>query len=659
MTTTMNATSSSILVRLANYSNTPFSGWIRRTIDVLPPHPAGELRFGLFARRARYVVGRRVGRSTWIVDLWLEQLDRDEEVSFDLHGFDAWQFGLPPAKPNPVAFFGGMPTVNGVQLQLREAKQDGAGMSLRFAARLPGLLHVEFWCLWRPDEPGLVHGEVVVCAANPASTNVVESTPDLRLSWGDALVHVPGAGWGTPIVPATWFADGAARGVPITLVWPRNFAGEWLAMVAAVNRSTCGTGLQQLLPFGNPRLPVGFDGKAWTTGLYAESLRRLHTWEPAMLGPNMRSSDTGAQEDQVFVRGEVFDSRGLGAEEVAYFAALKLLARPCHHLLEDGSIADPRTAVPILRYWDGYAFGNPVVNPYGLFGKPRTPSLEESHGWSGPDVEHWLINTLAAAARYTGSHALQWELRNQAHVYFGQQTTNPGWSTSQPWASRAVGWEAIAAVRLFECLEDRSLAARVVAHWGSRWSDVIWPAYGENEIVDIRVDDSRLGPGAWWMPWQQSVAAYGLDLAGQWLAVPGARVCALRLAKAVLQHAWAKINGRWCTAPVAPVPSAMAMTADNVSAPIDVSKARRFVHEETGVKVFPHAAAVVAALAADITEWQPTLFDEAFNLFGMPLAIAVVLRHEPDNETAREIWQQCVADNRGHSWLAPGIEVAQ
>jgi len=490
-----------------------------------------------------------------------------------------------------------------------------------------------------------VHAEVVVCAANPDVPDVVTSVPDLRLQWGDALVHVPGAGWQAPIVPATWFADGAARGVPLTLVWLRNVQNEWLAAFAAVQRSTCGTGLRKLWPDGNPALPSWFDGKPWTMAVYAASLRRLHTWEPALLGPSMRSGDSGAQEDQVFVRGEVFGRRGLGAEECAYFAALKIMARPCHHLLPDGAIADPLTAQPILRYWDGYVHGHPVVSPNRL-GKNRIPTLEESHGWSGPDVEHWLLNTTAAAARLTGSHALQWELRHQAHVYFGQQSINPGWSTTQPYAARAVGWEALNVVQLVYALEDWDLADRVQRHWLDRFRIVIEPAYGDEEIVDIRVDDPRLGPGAWWMPWQQAVAAYGLDLAGREFGCVAARDCALRLAKAVMQHAWAKRSGRWVTAPVAPVPAVMAMTTENVSAPIDGAKAREWVHKETGV---PRIETIA----------PPALFDEAFNLFGMPLAIAVVLRHEPENAVAREIWNQCVADNRGHSWLAPGIEVSQ
>lgn len=628
------------VVRLANYSSEPFSGWARAVVDT-KPLPVGEVDGVICVR------GRQTGLDTWAVDLRVA-LKPNEQRTIDLGTAKRARWAIGPLPADPARFFGArLPTVNGTELQLRDARQDGTALSMHFQGRLAkelptggsasSLWHVDFWCLWRPDEPGLMTGEVVCCASNPSIPDVLcessgaassavaasstasatsstgvatdaDSTTaltGLRLSWGDALVHVPGAGWNAPIVPPSTFATGQARGVPVTLVWPRNVINDWFAVVAGVNRSVCAVGIAKLLPDGNPTLPAGFNATAFTTGLYQESLRRLHTWEPPLLGPAPQSGTTGSQEDQVFVGGECFAPDGLGAEQVRYLNALRILSRPCHHLQEDGTIVDPSAMTPRLTYWDGMPFAHPVVNPYGLLGKPRNPTVDECHGWSGPDVEHWLMNQTVAAARLTGSRALQWELRCQAMVYFGQQTTYSGWSTSQPWASRAVGWEAIAAVHLWRNLEDRLLAERVRLHWLDRFGTVIAPAWRDRDVVDVRFNDPRLGPGAWTIPWQASVGAYGLDLAGEQFGVPEARSIALRLASVVVRDAWDFRDGRW------------------------VSRAQQPVS-------------------------GPYMFgDESFNGFGMPLAPAVVLRHDPNNARASSIWSQ-IAGNGG-SWIAPGV----
>lgn len=603
------------IVRIGNYAPMPFRGWVRTTIDQRPSLDSGEQNVHRLSGswNARFVVGPAIGVDCWLVDVWVD-LDAGEEVALDLSHAHPWQFNDGPAHADPLAFFGGLPSINGILLQPDQAIGEGAGVALHFRARVPdSLLHYDLWALWRPDEKAIVHAELVIAASNDTKPDVVTFVPDLRLTWGDAIVKVHGAGWNAPVLPAGTIAYGQARGVPLTLFWLRHLdAASWAAAPAAAERSVCAVGAKNLWSDGEPHLHIDFDARQWTLDRWTQSLQRLHTWEPALLGPNPRSGDTGGQEDQIFVRGEALLPGGLGAEQIAYFAALKILARPCHHLRWNGQLQDPRLALPLLRYWDGYVHPSAVVSPNRL-GKARGPDLWESRGWSGPDVEHWLLNTTAAAARLTGSRALQWELRNQAMVYFGQQTVNPGWSTSQAYAARAVGWEAIAVVHLFRTLEDRDLAAAVLAHFQQRWAVVIGPWIGTNDIIDVRVNDPRLGPGAWWMPWQVAVCAYGLDLAGAEFQLPELRAVALRLAKAIVRDAWVKFvadgqPSRWRSAPLKPVDMAV-----------------------------------------------PFNSDEAFNLFGMPLAPAVVLRHEPGNTIAREIWDQCVADNHGHSWLVPGV----
>lgn len=588
-------------VHLANYSILSSPGWVRTTVDKLPPHARGTVD------GVDYVVGRRVGLETWAIDV-RASLFPGETRTLDLSAATVSALPVVGLPGDPWQHFGGALTVNGVPLQITSLTIDGTAWSVHLHARVTPMLYVQCWVLWRGDEPGLMHGEVAVTTSNPSVPDLTASTTGLWLQWGDAITYVAGAGWGAPIVPAgTTFGNGQVRAVPFVLAWPRHLKTErdWLSALAAANRTTCAVGVSKLLADGNPLYPSGFDAKKWTTDRYSESLRRLHTWEQPMAGPNMRSGDTGGQEDQIFVRGESLLPGGLGAEQVAYLSALKMLARPCHHLEVDGRIVNPTTAVPRLIYWDGVPHWHFGVSPNRL-GKERNATIEETNGWGGPDVEHWLMNTHAAASRLTGSHALQWGLSHQSMIYMGQQTTTPGWSTSQAYASRAVGYEGMNVVHLWRELEDRTLADRVRLHWIKRYTDVIAPAWRDKDIVDVRIDDPRLGPGPWWMPWQQSLGAYGLDLVCTQIGPPEGRVIALRIAKAVMNDAWVKVGERWQTRPIKPV------------APGGTS-------------------------------------DEAFNGFGMPCAIAVVLRHEPTNVKARAIWDQVKASG-SLSWLAPGVQ---
>jgi len=592
------------VVRVANRSGLPFDGWHRTTVDVCPPH-AAALVGDVFCVR-----GRPFGTSTWVVDLHLT-LAPFQERTLDLSGGTPIPWTFTPLTVDPLAFFGGSLTMNGQPLHFEGATVDGATAVLRFQGRIAPMLLTDVWMLWRPEEPGLMRAECVVTASNPGLPDVTVTTPPggLNLAMGDARVHVPGAGWQVPVVPGgVTMGNGQSRAVPVVFVWLQHLytPAQLFAAIAAVTPSIYSVGIDRLLPNGNPSLPAGFSALAWTIGRFQESLRRLHTWEAGVCGPNPASGDTGAQEDQVFVRGEPCLADGAGSEQMAYYGALKMFNRPCHHLEADGRIVDPALHTsPRLVYWDGHPHWNTTVSPDQL-GKPAFPTAAECSGWSGPDVEHWLINTLAAGARYTGSYALQWELRHQAMLYLGCCTTDPGLSTSQPFAARAVGWEGIVVSHLWNCLEDRDLADRVRVRWIDRVNDVILPAYGGRVQWDVRLDDVRLGPGAWWIPWQQSVGAYGIDLACEQLGPLAGRWLARDGAQAVLDHAWVWVNGRWQSR------AAMPVAGGGTS-------------------------------------------NEEFNFFGMSMSVAVALRHDPSNLLPNWIWWQLRTDDAGHSWLAPGI----
>ncbi len=595
-------------VTVANHWHTASTGWHRTTVDVRPPHAAGTLPDG-----TRYVLGRQTGRDVWAVDLHLE-LEPREVRTLNLSTGTA---SAPPAVAPPediFGHFGGWAAVNGVPLGIVSGQVDGAAVSVHLRGRVGRTFVVDAWLDWRPDEPWLVTGEATLTSSNPAVPDVLEAVHDggYTLTFGDSMA------WGNVLAPAgDTFADGQARAVPVAFAWPRHapsYEAWFLTVPQAVYRCVCLVGVRELWAGqGNPRVLPGLNPGEWTGIRYPVALSRIGTWEAAVTGPNMNSADSGAQGDQVFVAGECMFQPG--PEQVHYLSALKLAARPNHLRRPDGSPMDP-AEVATVQFWHGRPHAQSTHN---LLGKSRGIEAVDAHGWWGPDTEHWLANGLTVAARVTGSRALQAELSQQARLYLmSQALPGPGhenWVTSGTDAARAIGWVNILAVHLWENLEDRALAARVRQRAIDRMTAVYIPQLtARGDYWDVRRDDPRLGTGDWWIPWQQSVGAYGLDLAGERFGVPEARNVALRGARAVLRDAWRQDAGRWLTQPQRPV---------------------------------------------DTT--RDTLRDESFNYFGMSLAVATVLKHEPANATARSIWQQLLASATKEgdlSWLAPEVALA-
>ncbi len=594
------------VVRIANHSPLPFQGWKRTTVDVMPPHASGTVA------GATYVLGRAVGLDTHVVDVRIA-LQPFQTVALDLSQAQPINFVRGPFVSSAVAF-GGVAAINGLPMTLLNVLGDGAGYTCHWRRRTIPMIAVDLWCTWYPDQPGLCSGEVAITASNPAVPDLAAWLPaGFPLQLGDAVTLTTQGSLFSLLPNDTLFADGQSRLQPVTFVWPARLPAtqDWLNAVVIANYLVGACGLQQLLADGNPTYPAGFHPQAWASARFSESVRRLHTNEELLCGPAKMSSVTGRQEDQTFVRGEALLPGGTGAEWIAYLNALRLGSRPCHHLEEDGRPLDLALHVnPRLVFWDGRPHWSPVLSPDRL-GKPGGITPDDSKLWWGPDVEHWLMNTLAAATRLTGSPACQWLLGHQARIYRLQCTTMPGLSTSNPFASRAVGWEGILAVHLWRELEDRPMAAAVRTHWQDRVTNVILPAYQNRQfgVWDPRYDDPRLGKGWWWMPWQQAVGAYGLDLGCAVLGPAAGRPVALAAAQAVLAQAFVLQNGVWINH------SAVAFDG-------------RF-----------HA-------------------DTSMYLFGTPLAPAVVLRHLPNDPLALAIWNQMHAAATGTehtAWFAPGV----
>ena len=595
------------MIQISNHAAIPFSGWKRTTVSEKPPFEAG-----VFADGTKFVLVSQQGLSTWVVDICPSLMRPDERRTYFFDDASPCTISVDPLPSEPLALFG-VPTLNGVPFELEDLKQEGAGYRLQMKRRIGRMFLVRIWAIYRPSEPGLMTCEALIVASNGNVPDLTEQTPQegLVIQWGNALCHVAGR-WITNVLvpPGETFADGMARGFNFQLVWPALIEQQNNYLFGTMSGLVSACGQTKLYPQGNPVYSTSFRARDWVAARFMESLRRLHTWEPGVCGWNPRSADAGAQDDQIFVRGERLLPGGEGAEIVAYNSALKVLNRPCHHLEHSGVFADSNVHPNCMFWW-----GRPHKALPDRLGKVDGLDTDSgiSYGWAGPDDEHWFYNTLFAASRLTGSDILQWEMSQQAHIFLFQETLpsqagKAGWFTTNSRSARSVGWACLLAVYLYENLADRVLAERVKERIKARIREVYVVQLGPREVWDPRLDVPSLGPGLRWMPWQQAVGAYGLDVASKYFGVVEGIPVALAAAKKVLQDAVLTKFGRW-------------------------------------------VAMDIQTVEGSLTETPNTFF-----LFGFPLAAATVLKHEPQNMRAVSIWNQMVGDAQASgstSWIPP------
>lgn len=215
-----------------------------------------------------------------------------------------------------------------------------------------------------------------------------------------------------------------------------------------------------------------------------------------------------------------------------------------------------------------------------------------------------MLNTLSIAARLTGSPALQWQLSANARAFLYQKTVAPGLSTSRPGAARAVGWEGLAAVQLWTNLEDRVLAQRIADRWVARVNQDLAATRRQGRWhLGSPGEDPRLASTGWkvnWLPYQQSVGAWGLDYGCRILGPAQGRSLAYSAALAVLSRSFSATNGQW----------------------------RGWGYlGYAGSSVVPLVEGSGAHYGAGIATWSN-------------LAIATVyMAHQPGNPTAMQIWR--------------------
>lgn len=595
------------MLRIANYGSESYDGWVRCTTDAILPESGTLAHNG--EQRAKFVRGRPIGLGAQSVDVRLSIAPGEILLLADpVENPGPFAIGAAPA--DPLAFFGGMAKIGGIPFGLVTLERNGASYDLHMRARA-GMFCADLWLAWYPDQPWCASGEIVVTCSNPTLADIVATVPEqFTLAFGNAIVI------GFADISGQTFADGQARGFPITLIWPNHLVGQdYASSNAIVQGVICCNGLSKSWEGGNPVLAGGETASQWTRDNIGSARALLSGWKNHPAGVLADSHSTGKEGDQVFVGGPEAQPDGLGAEKVRYYLALGQLRRTTHHLEVDGSHLELERH-PSLVMWDGMAHYDPRQSPDQL-GKSRRPSPLESHGWSGNWEEHWLINGVATSYRTTGSRALQWELEHQARQFLFQVTLDPRKSTTRPGASRAVGWRGIVAYHLWRNLDDRALAERIRQRWRDHVTQVLIPALGSkpHDIWQVQVDPRLdVGTGAGtpvWMPYQQSVGAYGIDLACEHLGPPEGGALALRGAKAVLQHAFDEAGDSWS-----------------------------YVRASTDA-IGPLVEGAGASQGASVWIWNT-------------VGIATVLRREPENERAQALWTRIVVKQRGGGqWIPP------
>lgn len=532
-------------VTLTNYSGQPWAGWARTTIEGDAQVPeAGKMPDG-----SRYVLGRRVG-DVRVVDLWAK-LEAGQQRDFPLMKFHPAETALDPVDIGSL----GWPSFAGVAMSPAAgnwAQIDGAAITAHLHCRVGPMLHADLWLrlyggqAWAP-------GELVLTASNPSVPDLVGVVPEgAKLTCGSAIVAIPGLPWDSPVLPAgETIGDGQARSWPVVLGWQHLMTQPTDATSGQIwaEQRLGAVGVDKVNWLGLA-WPTRFDSRAWANQHYLGAVSRLHSWDAGPLGVVSNSGQTGSQEDQGWSKG--LEALGLAKGSgvtIRYLTALGQSRRPMHHLEADGRLLDPALH-PRCIFWSSRPHWHTGVSPDQL-GKPRQPTVAELRNWNGPDREHWLINTLAAAARQTGSPALQWQLEAHARSFLMGETVTPGWSTSGPDASRSAGWAGLVVAHLWTTLEDRGLAELVAERWRQRVLRVYVPAWGNapGGIWDKRNDPRMLmdltGYTLAWMPYQQAVGAYGMFVASELVGPPEGKALAIAGARAVVYHAYDESGVEW------------------------------------------------------------------------------------------------------------------
>ncbi|TFG87659.1 MAG: hypothetical protein E4H17_03235 [Gemmatimonadales bacterium] len=491
-------------IHVANNSAFPFTaGWFRTTIDWLPDERRGQIGDVV------YVVGSRAGKDLWHIDLRLS-LDPGERKTIE---FDH------PAPPTPVVVpepAGATPpldlTIGEQPFVVVSAKQTGAGLDLVLRARVGPMLAFELWTTFYPGQPWLTGMLQPMCGNPDAPYMTGFVRDDLVLEMVGAVVTPAGqvlpegmtlaTGQGRPPIPVCIFIPGLSTD---------DEHSEPSAMAASQVRAL---GIQRIYPNGNPLWhPPGRTVAGWVATHAGPAAVAKQGWEPhEALSASRNANRTGAEGDNIFVGAALqFGAESIDAVNVLRDVAGLYAARPHHFLEADGSLLD-YDAHSDLALYRGLPFGTTGSD---LLGKPRVPSMAETHQWADWE-EHDDVDVPFVAYRATGCPALQWQIQAQARKQLFSHGLTPGFSTTNRiGAQREWAWRCFLDYNLWHLLADGVEAQRIkdrYLHYApiarARYSRLYWdaPNYDPRWARDT-------GRPRNWGAYQSAMAAYFWHLA--------------------------------------------------------------------------------------------------------------------------------------------------
>ncbi len=623
------------MLSIENRTSQPFRGFLSATVANAP----AEATHG-WAGGFPIVLGPSIGLRGRQAHV-LAELDGGEVVLAE----PTW--GGPPPPPlgpmpgnNPAEWIAalGIPTINRVPLIYGGiTPSNGGPLIVHLYARFTRMLVAHLSIYFTPDQD-FAEFDLTITASNPAVPEVSEILgDDIVLTCGRALVQfTSGAAFNKAMSMGDSFGDSQMRCFFGAIMWPH--LANPMELVSGAGFVTGGIGFvdldwfERIGPLGTAPAPTAWNPSLYVHANYNGAMHHVRDWLPNWpLGIAAASGDSGEQEDQGFGgKGTAIVGGGFGAAQLLRLVAMGWGKRPCNYLEANGVYLRLDRDLAI---WSG----RPIFWSPDQLGKPRQPSEAECHGWSGPDNQHCFMNEVCAAWQLTGRPSLQRIIHHQGILFLYSQTLRADWATSMVDASRAWGWMALMAVQLYTCLEDRDLAERIRERFMARLQLYI-QATGGSSIWDVHPNDHD-GQGniigvareiwantstptpfpSFWFTYQQGQAAGLLQIAGEVFDLPAARQLALLGAQGVLEHAYDQDGTEWESLGILPSGQTVAQRVEGEGA---------------------HRTGNFA------TAW-------------LPLAPWTVLRHEPNNERARFLYERARAGalattkNIPADWIAP------
>lgn len=549
-------TSQQVVVR--NHSGDKVSGWVRATT----PKKSLTGETGVCPKTGfKWVAGRDVGVDLRVVDILTDNLSVGDTI-VELSKPEATQVNW----ELPV---NSLPVINGKVMSAFAIQADGAAVTAEFRARIGDFIY--FLYARHSGGERWILGELLVLNSNQNSTSMVSTFEKVQLTWGDMLVTIHGEPEDRNL------CDGQARAMIVGAIELDGMTMQEAHSYKALFEQTIWARGQDVRWQGQT------SSEEWTRYVESQWTKAwdgMSNWDAAPAAPSPRSGDTGKQGDQML-------QLGCDQTPVGYFTNVKIHALRPANFCENNGEPYSKERHPNCWLWDGRPH-------FGLssdrLGKERPLHGSETHGYQGPDSQHWLIQGLVAAYRQTASPMAQRLLRNHAALYLGTRTSTPGWSTSVVHAARETGYEGINAVHLWRNIEDRKVAHDVRQRYTEWANNILIPYMKDRDVLFIFDSDPRLGSGQWCIAWQESLGSWGTLVAYNEFQIEGLQHVATRVAENVVQNGWLLEGGQWKTR---------------------------------------------AQFALDDPARQRA--DQSFNDFGMPMAVDVLRQRWPNHQKSRAI----------------------